>query len=53
MATRLLPKSLPELYAHALMIEREATKRFAELERLMRDAGHDYLADEFERIGNE
>ena len=53
MASRLLPKSLPELYAHALMIEREATKRFAELERLMRDAGHDYLAEEFERIGNE
>lgn len=53
MASRLLPKSLPELYAHALAVEREATKRFAELERLMRDAGHDYLADEFERIGNE
>ncbi|MGQ0653355.1 MAG: hypothetical protein ACT4P4_13990 [Betaproteobacteria bacterium] len=53
MASRLLPKSLPELYAHALAVEREATKRFAELEQLMRDAGHDYLADEFERIGNE
>ena len=53
MASRLLPKSLPELYAHALNVEREATKRFAELERLMRDAGYDYLADEFERIGSE
>jgi rubrerythrin len=53
MASRLLPQSLPELYAHALAVEREATKRFAELEQLMRDAGHDYLADEFERIGKE
>ena len=53
MASRLLPHTLPELYAHALNIEREATKRFAELEKLMRDAGHDHLADEFERIGNE
>jgi rubrerythrin len=53
MASRLLPQSLPELYAHALNVEREATKRFAELEQLMRGAGQDYLADEFERIGNE
>ena len=53
MASRLLPRDLPELYAHALIAEREATKRFAELEKLMRDAGHDHLADEFERIGGE
>jgi rubrerythrin len=53
MATRLLPRDLSELYAHALAMEREATKRFAELERCMRDAGMDHIADEFERIGNE
>jgi rubrerythrin len=53
MGTRLLPRTLPELYAHALILEREATKRFAELERYMRDAGMDHIADEFESIGRE
>jgi len=53
MGTRLLPRSLPELFSHALMIEREATKRFAELERAMRDAGLDHLAEEFGSIGRE
>ena len=53
MGQRLLPQNLIELYAHALAIEREAFKRFVELERMMRDAGADYLADEFERIGRE
>lgn len=53
MGTRLLPRSLPELFSHALMIEREASKRFAELEKAMRDAGLDHLAEEFETIGRE
>jgi bacterioferritin (cytochrome b1) len=53
MGQRLLPQSLIELYAHSLAIEREAFKRFIELERLMRDCGYDYLADEFEKIGRE
>ena len=53
MGQRLLPQTLIDLYAHALAIEREAFKRFLELERFMRDAGMDYLADEFERIGKE
>ena len=35
------------------MIEREAAKRFAELEKAMRDAGYDHLAEEFESIGRE
>jgi len=35
------------------MIEREAAKRFAELEKAMRDAGFDHLAEEFESIGRE
>jgi len=34
-------------------MEREATRRFAELECLMRDAGMDHLADEFQKIGGE
>ncbi|HEV3011524.1 MAG TPA: ferritin family protein [Burkholderiales bacterium] len=53
MATRLLPRDLNELYAHALVMEREAAKRFVELERYMRDAGMDHIADEFESIGKE
>jgi rubrerythrin len=53
MGQRLLPQTLLELYAHALAVEREAAKRFAELEVYLRDAGIDYLADEIEKIGNE
>lgn len=53
MGTRLFPLSLQELYAHALVVEQEATKRFAELERYLREAGMDYMADEFESIGRE
>jgi rubrerythrin len=53
MGQRLLPQNLIELYTHALSIEREAFKRFLELERYMREVGCDYLADEFERIGKE
>jgi rubrerythrin len=53
MGMRLLPRNLQELYAHALAVEREATKRFAELERFMREAGMDHIADEFESIGRE
>jgi rubrerythrin len=53
MAQRLLPQTLIELYAHSLAIEREAFKRFVELERYMRECGMDTIADEFERIGRE
>jgi rubrerythrin len=53
MGQRLLPQNLIDLYAHSLAIERAAYKRFVELERLMRDAGMDYLAEEFQRIGRE
>jgi rubrerythrin len=53
MGTRLLPRDLSELYAHALVMEREATKHFAELERYMRDAGRDHIADELRAIGRE
>src|SRR5256885_6183907 len=53
MGQRLLPQSLIDLYAHSLAIEREAFKRFIELERFMRDAGVDHIADEFEKIGRE
>ena len=53
MAQRLLPQTLIELYAHSLSIEREAFKRFIELERYMRDCGLDHIADELEKIGRE
>lgn len=53
MGERLLPKTLIEVYAHSLVLEREAAQRFAELERFLRDAGIDYLADEMEAIGKE
>src|SRR3989304_4011184 len=53
MGRPLLPRTLPELYAHALAMEREAAKRFAELEQLMRDVGLEHLAEEFAKIGRE
>jgi rubrerythrin len=53
MGGRLLPLSLPELYAHALVLERESAQRFDQLARYMRDTGVDHLAEEFERIGKE
>ena len=53
MGMRLFPRDLTELYAHALVFEREATRNFVELERYMRAAGMDHIADEFESIARE
>ena len=53
MGMRLFPRSLPELYAHAIVVEREASERFATLERYVRDAGMAHIADELESIGRE
>lgn len=53
MGSRLLPRTLPELFSYALAIEREATKHYAELERFLRDAGAEHAAGEFEGIGGE
>ena len=53
MAVRLLPRSLPELYAHALVIERDAAELFEAYARCMRDAGMERLAEEFSSIGKE
>ena len=53
MAARLLPRTLPELYAHALVLERDATRRFEIFARCMRETGVDHLAEEFEAIGKE
>jgi rubrerythrin len=53
MGSRLLPRDLEGLYAYALAVEREAAKRFAELERYIRDAGMEHVADELRSIGKE
>ena len=53
MGERLLPRSLHDLYAHSLVLEREATVRFETLARCMREAGMDHLAEEFAAIGKE
>ena len=42
--------SLPELYAHAIAIEREAVVRYREFAQWMRDLGEDDVADLFERL---
>lgn len=53
MGARLLPRTLPELFSYSLAIEGEAAKRYAELERFLRDIGVEHVADEFERLGRE
>ncbi len=53
MGARLLPRNLPELFSYSLALEREAAKRYAELERFLRKCGIEHLADEFEKIGRE
>ena len=40
-------RTAPELYAHAMAIEREAADRYAELARRMQDEGRDDLARVF------
>jgi hypothetical protein len=53
MGARLLPRNLPELFSYSLVLEREASKRYAELESFLRAAGICDLADEFEKLGRE
>lgn len=53
MGARLLPRNLPELFSYTLALEREAAKRYAELERFLRKCGIEHLADEFEKLGRE
>lgn len=53
MGARLLPRNMPELFSYSLTLEREAAKRYAELERFLRKCGIEHLADEFEKIGRE
>jgi rubrerythrin len=53
MGARLLPRTLPELFSYALAIEREAAKRYRELEAFMRAIGVADLAEELERMGRE
>ena len=53
MGARLLPRNLPELFSYSLLLEREAARRYAELERYLRGRGARALADEFEKLGRE
>ena len=43
-------RSAPELYAHAIAIEREAAERYAEFARLMADEGDEGVAAVFSRL---
>lgn len=53
MGARLLPRNLPELFSYSLVLEREAARRYVELEGFLRGRGARQLADEFERLGRE
>jgi rubrerythrin len=53
MGARLLPRNLPELFSYSLVLEREAAKRYSELERFLRDRGARALADEFDKLARE
>ena len=53
MGARLLPRNLPELFSYSLLLEREAARRYAELERFLRGHGASALAAEFEKLGRE
>jgi bacterioferritin (cytochrome b1) len=53
MGARLLPRNLPELFSYSLVLEREAARRYAELEGFLRSRGARALADEFEKLGRE
>ena len=52
MGARLLPRNLPELFSYSLVLEREATRRYAELEAFVRPDAPD-LAEEFRKLGAE
>ena len=43
-------QTAPELYAHAIAIEREAAERYGELAARMADRGHEAVADIFSHL---
>ena len=53
MGARLLPRNLPELFSYSLLLEREAARRYAELEGFLRGRGEPELAEELEKLGRE
>ena len=53
MGARLLPRNLPELFSYSLLLEREAARRYVELEGFLRGRGAQVVADEFEKLGRE
>jgi len=44
-------RSAPELYAHAIAIEREAAERYGELSSRMKELGNAAVAELFEKLG--
>ena len=44
-------RSAPELYAHAIAIEREATERYGELASRMKELGNPAVAELFGKLG--
>lgn len=53
MGRRLVPRNLPELYAYAIGIERDAANELEKLQHFVRDIGNDRLAEELEKIVRE
>ena len=53
MGRRLVPRNLPELYAYAIGIERDAANELEKLQHFVRDTGNDHLAEELEKIVRE
>jgi len=53
MGRRLLPRNLPELYAYAIVIERNAANDLEKLENFVRDTGNEHLAEEIQKIVRE
>jgi len=53
MGRRLVPRNLPELYAYAIGIERDAANELEKLQHFVRDTGNDHLAEELEKLVRE
>lgn len=53
MGRRLVPRNLPELYAYAIAIERDAANELEKLQHFVRETGNDHLAEELEKIVRE
>jgi hypothetical protein len=53
MGRRLVPRNLPELYAYAIGIERDAANELEKLQHFVRETGNEHLAEELGKIVRE